>query len=180
MHFNEFRHVIDERLRSFPVSEPRYITIANDYARLIRSGELPPGTPLPSYAELAKQHGVSMIVIREVVRRLQSEHLVRTVRRRGTYVTKLDERTSEDTNAEPSLPPGADDLDRLRNTDDPVQRARSAGELITAYQVRIAELGAIRQEAIEEAHERGLSFAEISQQLGLTPGRISQIRRPRH
>lgn len=159
------------------MSEPRYVTIATEYAQRIRSGEIPPGTPLPSYTELAKQHGVSGIVVREVVRRLQSQHLVRTIRRRGTYVTNLDERSPEPVRTETTPESVPDDLEVLHSTNDPVQRARLASELITAYQIRIAELGTVRQEAIEEAHDHGLSFAEISKRLGITPGRISQIRR---
>ncbi|MBF6334244.1 GntR family transcriptional regulator [Nocardia transvalensis] len=66
--------------------EPAYVSIAGEYARQIRSGELRPGTQLRSYAELAAQHGVSQIVIRKAVELLLSQGLVRTVERRGTFV----------------------------------------------------------------------------------------------
>lgn len=69
------------------MTEPAYVSIAGEYARRIRSGELPPGTQLPSYAEIAKQHGVSDIVVRKVLELLRSQGLVRPVRRRGIFVT---------------------------------------------------------------------------------------------
>jgi GntR family transcriptional regulator len=68
------------------MTEPAYVSIAGVYARRIRGGELPPGTQLPSYAEIAKQHGVSDIVVRKVIELLRSQGLVRPVRRRGIFV----------------------------------------------------------------------------------------------
>jgi GntR family transcriptional regulator len=69
------------------MAEPAYVAIAGEYARQIRGGELPPGTQLPSHAEIAKQHGVSDIVVRKAVELLRSQGLVRPVRRRGIFVT---------------------------------------------------------------------------------------------
>ena len=66
--------------------EPAYVTIAGDYARRIRSGELSPGALLPSYAEIVQRHGVSEIVARKTIELLQSQGLVRSVRRRGVFV----------------------------------------------------------------------------------------------
>ncbi|WP_338039862.1 sigma factor-like helix-turn-helix DNA-binding protein [Nocardia mangyaensis] len=37
----------------------------------------------------------------------------------------------------------------------------------------------MRQAAIDDAYAAGLTVTEISQHLGLTKGRISQIRRPK-
>lgn len=68
------------------MTEPAYVSIAGEYARRIRSGELPPGTQLPSYAEIARQHGVSDIVVRKGIELLRSQGLVRPVRRRGIFV----------------------------------------------------------------------------------------------
>jgi GntR family transcriptional regulator len=66
--------------------EPAYVTIAGTYARLIRSGELAAGTQLPSYADIVQRHGVSDIVARKAIELLQSQGLVRSVRRRGIFV----------------------------------------------------------------------------------------------
>ncbi|MGH3762738.1 GntR family transcriptional regulator [Actinophytocola sp.] len=68
------------------MTEPAYVSIAGEYARRIRSGDLTPGTQLPSYAEIAKEHGVSDIVVRKVLELLRSQGLVRPVRRRGSFV----------------------------------------------------------------------------------------------
>ncbi|MFF5265493.1 GntR family transcriptional regulator [Actinomadura viridis] len=68
------------------MAEPAYVRIAGEYARRIRGGELPPGTQLPSYAEIAQQNGVSDIVVRKALELLQSQGLVRSVRRRGVFV----------------------------------------------------------------------------------------------
>jgi GntR family transcriptional regulator len=69
------------------VTEPAYVSIAGEYARRIRSGQLSPGTQLPSYAEIAAKHGVSDIVVRKALELLQGQGLVRSVRRRGIFVT---------------------------------------------------------------------------------------------
>ncbi|MFI9506805.1 GntR family transcriptional regulator [Nocardia sp. NPDC052566] len=68
------------------MAEPAYVSIAGEYARQIRGGDLAPGTQLRSYAELAERHGVSQIVIRKAIELLLSQGLVRTVERRGTFV----------------------------------------------------------------------------------------------
>lgn len=67
--------------------EPAYVTIAGTYAQRIRSGELPPGVQLPSYSEIVQRHGVSDIVARKAIELLLSQGLVRSVRRRGIFVT---------------------------------------------------------------------------------------------
>lgn len=68
------------------MTEPAYVAIAGDYARKIRNGQLPPRTQLPSYAEIARESGVSDIVVRKAVDLLQRQGLVRTVERRGVFV----------------------------------------------------------------------------------------------
>jgi hypothetical protein len=70
-----------------------------------------------------------------------------------------------------------DVFERIRREPDPVVQARLAGELITLYQQRSVELARLRREAINRAAQQmGLSFSAIAAQLGLTRGRISQIR----
>ncbi|MEV6773033.1 GntR family transcriptional regulator [Nocardia sp. NPDC051030] len=68
------------------MGEPAYVSIAGELARKIRVGALPPGTQLPSFSELAERNRVSPIVIRQAVKLLLSQGLVRTVERRGTFV----------------------------------------------------------------------------------------------
>lgn len=68
------------------VPEPAYVRIAGEYARRIRGGELPPRVQLPSYKEIAEENGVSDVVVRKALELLQSQGLVRSVRRRGIFV----------------------------------------------------------------------------------------------
>ncbi|MFE2998401.1 sigma-70 family RNA polymerase sigma factor [Nocardia sp. NPDC059246] len=70
----------------------------------------------------------------------------------------------------------ADDFEQVRNDPDPIRRGQRASALMTIYQQRATELARLRKAAIEEAHRGGLSYTEIADQLGITKGRISQIR----
>jgi hypothetical protein len=58
-----------------------------------------------------------------------------------------------------------------------MRRGRRATELLSVYQQRATELARLRKAAIEEAHrERGMSYSDIAAALGITKGRITQIR----
>lgn len=70
----------------------RYRDIAADLRRRISSGEWPPGTNLPSYAELAIEYEAGRGVISSAVRVLQDEGLVSVVKRRGITVRELGRR----------------------------------------------------------------------------------------
>ncbi len=73
--------------------------------------------------------------------------------------------------------PGLDDFDHVRRDPDPIRRGRRATELLTVYQQRAAELARLRRAAIEDAHQnRGMSYTQIAAAMGITKGRISQIR----
>ncbi|MBF6238247.1 GntR family transcriptional regulator [Nocardia otitidiscaviarum] len=69
------------------MGDPAYVAIAADYARQIRSGALSAGTQLRSLNEMVEKHGVSKIVIIQAIQLLERQGLVRTVPRRGTFVT---------------------------------------------------------------------------------------------
>jgi methanogenic corrinoid protein MtbC1/DNA-binding transcriptional regulator YhcF (GntR family) len=56
----------------------------------IRSGELGPGTRLPAHAQLAADFAVAPLTIRQVLARLEAEHLVVRERGRGTFVRYAD------------------------------------------------------------------------------------------
>ncbi|WP_280459159.1 sigma factor-like helix-turn-helix DNA-binding protein [Nocardia carnea] len=71
---------------------------------------------------------------------------------------------------------GTSEFEHVRSEPDPIRRGRRATELITLYQQRAAELARLRKEAIEEAHRKGLNYTEIAELLGITKGRISQIK----
>ncbi|MGK5556453.1 GntR family transcriptional regulator [Actinomadura kijaniata] len=65
---------------------PAYLRIADTLREGIRSGLYPPGTRLPTMAELCTAHGVSEIVVRQAVALLRGEGLVETRRGGGTVV----------------------------------------------------------------------------------------------
>jgi hypothetical protein len=70
-----------------------------------------------------------------------------------------------------------DEFGRVRRERDPLRQAKMAGELIAVYQQRSLELARLRKEAINRAAiERQMSFSSIAAELGLTRGRITQIR----
>jgi hypothetical protein len=73
---------------------------------------------------------------------------------------------------------GESDLfDEVRREPDPLARGRRATELLTVYQQRSAELARLRREAIDAAHrDLGMSFTQIAEAMGVTKGRITQIR----
>jgi GntR family transcriptional regulator len=68
------------------VPEPAYVVIAGEYARRIRSGELPPGVQMPSNNDIAERHDVSNIVARRIIDLLEAQGLVRSRPRRGIFV----------------------------------------------------------------------------------------------
>ncbi|MFF2727828.1 FadR/GntR family transcriptional regulator [Streptomyces sp. NPDC058008] len=60
--------------------------IARELEHDIRSGEIPVGAKLPSERELATQFGASRNVVREVLRRLEAQHLIEVAPGRGSFV----------------------------------------------------------------------------------------------
>ncbi|GAB3565985.1 hypothetical protein GCM10027445_12070 [Amycolatopsis endophytica] len=69
------------------------------------------------------------------------------------------------------------EFESVRMDPDPIRRGQRASSLLMLYQQRATELARLRKAAIEEAHrERGLSYTEIAAALGITKGRVTQIR----
>lgn len=65
----------------------------------------------------------------------------------------------------------------VRRDPDPIRRRRRATELLSLYQQRSTELARLRREALEEAHrDLGLPYSQIATALGITKGRVTQIR----
>ncbi|WP_245679372.1 GntR family transcriptional regulator [Actinomadura hibisca] len=65
---------------------PAYLRIADTLREQIRGGAQPPGSRLPTMAELSAAHGVSEIVVRQAIAQLRGEGLVETRRGGGTVV----------------------------------------------------------------------------------------------
>jgi transposase len=70
----------------------------------------------------------------------------------------------------------ADAFEQVRQVADPAERARRATELLAVYQQRSVELARLRREAIDQLQAEGLSYAEVAARLGLSKGRVGQIK----
>lgn len=69
------------------------------------------------------------------------------------------------------------EFEDVRREPDPLKQGRRATELLTVYQQQATELARLRRHAIERAHrELDLSYTEIAAKLGITKGRVTQIR----
>jgi len=65
---------------------PVYLRIRSELEQQIRSGALPPGTRLPTEAELQQQHSIGRATAQRVLTELAQAGLVERHRRRGTFV----------------------------------------------------------------------------------------------
>jgi hypothetical protein len=73
-----------------------------------------------------------------------------------------------------------EDVEKVESIGDPAARAKAATELLSTRQADISRLARIRQRAIEELRATGLSYAQVGEALGVTRGRIAQIRAAGH
>ncbi|MFI6391506.1 GntR family transcriptional regulator [Nonomuraea sp. NPDC050540] len=123
------------------MAEPAYVRIAGEYARQIRAGELPPGIQLPSYAEIAQQHTVSDIVVRQAVQLLQSQGLVRSVPRRGIFVAHRPNlvRVSPERQMETAERSFENESDRDVAVEREVTQIAATDELAEAFDVSVGE-----------------------------------------
>jgi GntR family transcriptional regulator len=67
---------------------PIYVQIMAQVRALVRDGDLSPGTPLPSVRQLAADLEVNANTVAKAYSLLELEDVVRTTRRRGTYVSE--------------------------------------------------------------------------------------------
>ena len=71
-------------------------TVADSVLDGIVRGDLVPGDALPSEAELGAIHDVSRITVREAIKTLQAQGVIRVENGRGSYVNPVDEWVSLD------------------------------------------------------------------------------------
>ncbi|MEV0330872.1 sigma-70 family RNA polymerase sigma factor [Micromonospora echinospora] len=67
-------------------------------------------------------------------------------------------------------------MDRIAAIGDPFDLLREATARMAAAQEEVTELARLRRKVIQELHDAGVSYAQIAQRVGLTRGRIHQIR----
>ncbi|KAA1019033.1 winged helix-turn-helix transcriptional regulator [Pseudonocardia sp. EV170527-09] len=97
-------------------SRPKYLQVADDLRRAIRSGTYPVGSELPSTSQLVRSHEVSTTVVRAAVRELRQEGIVRGQPGKAVYVTATPDEV-------PSSGAGAEDIMALvRDLQDRVAR----------------------------------------------------------
>nr|WP_314629633.1 GntR family transcriptional regulator [uncultured Noviherbaspirillum sp.] len=75
----------DQVFRRMRIS-PAYKAVSAEIERIIVSGELEPGAPLPTEAELAQQFGVNRSTLREAIRQVEQEGLVERREGRRLFV----------------------------------------------------------------------------------------------
>jgi len=92
--------------------------VADDLLNRIVTGEFAPDSTLPGELELSAQHDVSRMTVREAMKTLQAQHVVRVERGRGTFVNPLRRWTSLEA----------------------VLRAASAGENVDTASIQLIEL----------------------------------------
>ena len=68
--------------------QPLYIQIADELRKKIDSGDLTPGSQLPTEIELCDRYEASRNTIRDAIRRLIGQGLVESRQGQGTYVTR--------------------------------------------------------------------------------------------
>ena len=76
------------------MARARYKQLVDQFAADIRSGQLPPGTRLPTHRQLASENGIALVTASRVYAELESMGLVSGETGRGTFVR------------ETALPPG--------------------------------------------------------------------------
>ena len=67
-----------------------YVTVTDDIAARIASGELRPGARLLAERDLARLYGVAYGTIRRAMKELRARGLIRSVQGRGTFVARQD------------------------------------------------------------------------------------------
>jgi DNA-binding transcriptional regulator YhcF (GntR family) len=98
------------------LENPVYEQVADQVRRLVASGDLAPGTPLPSVRQLAGDLGVNLNTIARAYRLLEGERFLVIRDRAGVLVAALAEEVDDSA--------GAELLDQMRAT---LARLRQAG-----------------------------------------------------
>ena len=68
-----------------------------------------------------------------------------------------------------------DSIDALGENGDPADRARRLGELLEQWPDTHARVREMRQRAVTEMHQGGMSYRKIGEALGVSFGRVRQI-----
>ena len=95
-------------------ARPAYQRVADELRHAIASAKYAPGDQLPTLAELAEQHGIAVMTVRESIKILVTEGLVVSRQGKGVFVLRTP-------TAEESPATGAEILTTLHNLEKTVQ-----------------------------------------------------------
>ncbi|MGC5021677.1 GntR family transcriptional regulator [Micromonospora sp. DT47] len=110
---------------------PVYVQLADILRQQIESGEMSPGSALPSEARMTQEYGVGREAVRMSISLLRSEGLVNTVRGHGSYVRETPQRRQVE------LSPGASVVARMPSGTE--RRAMQLDEGVPVLEVRDAK-----------------------------------------
>jgi DNA-binding GntR family transcriptional regulator len=96
-------------------ARPAYQRVADELRQAIASGKYAPGDQLPTLAELAEQHGIAVMTVRESIKLLVAEGLVVSRQGKGVFVLRTP-------TAEESPASGAEVLTMLHQLEKTVER----------------------------------------------------------
>jgi DNA-binding GntR family transcriptional regulator len=69
-------------------SEPRWVQVAAVIRHKIETGELPPGSRVPSVVQMIADYGISNVTAQKVLRGLREEGLIKSRPGLGSFVKK--------------------------------------------------------------------------------------------
>ena len=121
-------------------------TVADGLVALVLNGTYPPGSTLPSEADLAARFNVSRLTVREAIRTLAASNLIRVQQGRSSVINRPDKWSPLD----PRLL-----LARSQASAEPLLLFRKLIEARRTVEIGIAELAAIRrtEEQLQELQE---------------------------
>ena len=96
-------------------ARPAYQRVADELRHAIASGKYAPGDQLPTLGELAEQHGIAVMTVRESIKLLVAESLVVSRQGKGVFVLRTP-------TAEESPVSGAEVLTMLHHLEKTVER----------------------------------------------------------
>lgn len=115
-------------MADFDGRQAAYLTIANEYKRRIKAGDLKPGQQLPTQAEISAKRGVSRTVARQAMSRLIEDGYVYSHQGKGHFVVndlseaKEDQRSAEYTQINDTLTAVLQDVRSLGERLDELER----------------------------------------------------------
>jgi GntR family transcriptional repressor for pyruvate dehydrogenase complex len=129
-------------------------TVADDLLDRIVDGTYPPGAALPSEAQIGEQHDVSRVTVREAIKILQAQSVIRIENGKGSFVNPVSEWKSIDAVVRVSAARGGDKVVAVQLLE--VRRMfETAAAALAAPRISPAQLKQLRAalERMQRAHD---------------------------